>query len=257
MKTIYLLILVCIFSCNHLLGRIRNGYEPKLQSSKISLQHLYLMLEDAGLSFTKRLQIKSEIENMVRHISYHALTEVLIRQLKIESPDIYAELDNIKDKRGRSTDIYVRVIPKDKSRIQLKAASFFQQAPMDEDASVSDYGEYSVSVDIWAVDNALYLMSHELGHVKYIVPNLATYVKYYKRKYARLKHDASFIGHNWSDPSGKYADAFAKRFLHDEEIYLKNGGRKLEAPRLLLTRFKRNTKNLESLDPTIASKLPL
>src|SRR5687768_3751896 len=114
MKTIYLLIALCIFSSTHLLGRIKNGYEPQLQISRTSLQQLYLLLEDNDLSFKEKMKVKFEIENMVSYISHYELTEALIRQLKIVSPEIYTDVDNIKDKRGRPTDVYVRIIPKDK-----------------------------------------------------------------------------------------------------------------------------------------------
>jgi hypothetical protein len=257
MKTIYLLIALCIFSSTHLLGRIKNGYERQLHSSRTSLQQLYSLLEDSDLSFKEKMKVKFEIENMVSYISHYELTEALIRQLKIVSPEIYTDVDNIKDKRGRPTDVYVRIIPKDKSKTQFKAASFFKQMSMDEDASCSDYAEYSVSIDIWVVDNALLLMSHELGHVKYVVPNLATYVKYYKKKYPKERLEDSFIGHSGSDLSGKYANYFAKKFQGDEDIYLQNGGTKLEPPYLLLARFKRNIRNTEAQTPTMASKLAL
>jgi hypothetical protein len=257
MKTTYLLIVLCVLSCNHLLGRIKNGYEVQLQSSRASLQTLYSLLKDNGTSLAKRLKIKSEIENMVSYISHYELTEELIRQLKVVSPEIYNDIDNVRDRKGRPTDVYIKVIPKDKSRINFKAASFFEQSPTDKDASYSEYGEYSVSVDIWAVDNALFLMSHELGHVKYIVPNLDTYAEYYKKRYAKSKLVGGFMGHSWNDQSGKLAHIFEKRFREDEKIYLESGGEKLESPNSLLNRFRKNTRSLEVQTPTIASKLAL
>ena len=42
----------------------------------------------------------------------------------------------------------------------------------DNDASYSEYGDRTVSITIWIMDNALTILSHELGHVKYRYPTL-------------------------------------------------------------------------------------
>ena len=57
-------------------------------------------------------------------------------------------------------------------------------------------------IRIWIMDNALTILSHELGHVKYQVPNLENYAKYYKETYGTSNNEA-YLGHNPSDPSGK------------------------------------------------------
>jgi len=253
MKTVYFVIVLSILSFNNVLGRIRNGYESELQSTKVSLQKLnLLLLEDKDMTSKQRVRIKSEIENLINYISCYELTEELIHRLRIVSPDIYIEIDSIKDRRGRPTDVYVRLIPEEKSRVKLKAAGFFEQAPFDEDANVSKYGEYSVSVDVWIADNALFLLSHELGHVKYIVPHLATYSKFYSKQYPIEEVNVTCAGHYWHDQSGKYANSFEKRFCEDKKIYLQNGGKKLDSLVSLLIRIKRNIRNLEIVHPSPA-----
>ena len=42
----------------------------------------------------------------------------------------------------------------------------------------------AVSVKIWAVNKALFVLAHELGHVKYQVPHLASYINEYKKYYS-------------------------------------------------------------------------
>jgi hypothetical protein len=250
MKTINLVIVLYVLSFSLLFGRIRNGYEPQLQSTKISLQKLnLLLLEDKDMSLAQRLRVKTKIENLINYISCYELTEEVIRQLKIVTPYIYIEIDCLKDRKGRPTDVYMKLIPKEKSRMQLKAASFFKQMPMDEDANLSEYGAYSVSIDIWIVDNALFLLSHELGHINYIVPNLATYSKFYEKHYPKSKVNISYIGHEPYDQSGKSANVFEKRFLQDKRIYFQNGGKKIDSLISLLNQIKRNTRNSEAVDP--------
>lgn len=250
MKTICLIIVLCILSFNDLFGRIRNGYEPKLESAKVSLQKLNLLLSQAGnLSIVRRLWIKSQMEDLIDHISYYQLTEELIRQFRIISPRLYAEMDSIKDGKGRLTDIYVKLIQRKKSRVQLEGATFFYQAPRDEDANLSEYGMYSVSVEIWIGDNSLFLLSHELGHAKYIVPNLASYTKFYSMQYGNTNVNISYIGHSRYDLGGKWANAFQEEYLQDKAIFLKkNGGKKPQSLASLFYRIRRNT-YLEATHP--------
>lgn len=241
---------LCILSCNLLFAKIMNGYESQIQSNKISLQELRVLLSgNEHLPLAKRLQIKSKIKNLISYISYYELTEELIHQLKIVSPGIFMKTDNIKDKRGRPTDIYIKLIPKESARIQLEAATFFTQAVMDEDANHSVYGDYSVAVEIWINNNALLLLSHELGHINYIVPNLAEYSKFYNKHYAKKRVNLSHIGHFSFDPSGKSADTFEKRLKEDEKTYLQNGGKKPEAFFALIIRIRRTVRDAESTHP--------
>jgi hypothetical protein len=58
-------------------------------------------------------------------------------------------MDNLKDKRGRITDIYVKLIPREKATTPLMGASFFLQNKDDRDAHNSRYGPHSVSIEIW------------------------------------------------------------------------------------------------------------
>jgi hypothetical protein len=245
MKTIYLLIItLCVLTSTQLLGRIKNGYEPKIESSRIALRELRILFaENKNMSMTQRLRVKSAIDNLINYISYYELTEELIHQLRMVSPGIFLEMDNIKDKRGRPTDVYVKLIPKEKARVNLEAVSFFEQALTDEDANNSMYGDYSVSVDIWIGNSALFLFCHELGHIKYIVPNIATYSKFYKKHYPKNKVEVSYIGHKTFDQSGKHAILFEKRFLGDKKAYFQNNNKKTESLFVLLARIRKNIRN--------------
>lgn len=228
--------LMIALSFGHVIGRIRNGYEPKLQSALSSLRSLNLLTGDRHASLAQRLRVQSEIENLVSYLCHYEITSVVLDQLKILSPGIYHEIDSLTDRRGRLTDVYVKVIPKEQSRIPLRAASLFKQAPEDEDAHISEHGLYSVCVEICLSDHALLLLSHELGHIRYIVPNLATYVRFYCNQYKRRKQDLSYVGHSRHDESGKVAGAFEKRFLTDRAAYVRRTDMK---PESVLTHMRR------------------
>src|SRR6185436_2596171 len=102
--------------------------------SRSSLRSLnLLLLEGKNLSPADKVLVRSKIEKLVEYLSLYELTDEFIRHFKIVAPIMFTEMDNIKDKRGRFTDIYVRLIPEGKSRIPLSAASFFEQTPDDDD----------------------------------------------------------------------------------------------------------------------------
>jgi len=249
MKTSFILLSLFILPFGYLLGEIKNGYEAQLQSTRASLQKLNAqLLEDSNLSSFQRLRIKSEIRSLINIISCYQLTQELINQLKIVSPGMYDEMSNIKDKRERVTDVFIKLIPREQARIPLQAATFFGRSSIDEDTNLSEYGEYSVSVIIWIVDNSLLFLYHELGHIKYVVPNLATYSEFSKKCYHGAR-DLGYIGHNRHDQSGKIASAFEKRFFEDRATYVSMGREKLESTISIMQKITKNNRHLENAFP--------
>jgi hypothetical protein len=247
MKTNFIFIALFVLSFSQLFGKIRNGYETELLDAKESLRILTsLLLEDRRASYANKQRIKSEIENLVNHISCYELTQELLYQFRNVSPGMCTEIDNIKDKRGRSTDVYVRFITKNQSKLPFRAASFFGQASVDEDANLSRYGEYSVAVEICITEKSLLLLSHELGHVKYIVPNLASFHIFYNKNYVTGNIAYHHMGHGPRDQSGKYAEAFEKKFCKDYKFYLRNGGEKLQSPFSILRKAKKDVRDQQT-----------
>lgn len=240
-----LLLALQILSVGNSSGEIRNGYEVQLQNTITSLQRLNsLLADDCSLPREQRDKIRSRIAQSVRYITCYELTAELIDQLRIISPGIYNEMDSLKDKRGRPTDIYIRLVQGEEATIPHYAASFFRPAiSIDADANLSEYGEFSVSVNIWTTDNALMLLCHELGHAKYIVPNLASYSEFYRRHYSNPYLDLSFMGHHHKDESGRYSKVFEKRFLDDRSYWLKNGGTKPGSLYSLAQKVRKNIRN--------------
>ena len=231
-------------------GRIRNGYESDLEKSQASLQRLNsVLLYDRTLPASKRIVLKSRVEVLITYIACHRITEELIHRFRQVAPEIFYELDNIKDRRGRPTDVFIKMVPREKSRTEHRAASFFQQSQTDEDASHSAHGDHSVAIDVCIDDNALFLLSHEFGHVKYIVPHLSTYVKFYAQRYPGSKISTGSIGHGAGDESGKYAGMYERKFAEFRRNYFDTGGTKHDALTTVYTRFKRNIRSLNEPDP--------
>lgn len=245
MKTVFLLIAVTVLSIALASGKIRNGYEVKLAAARSSLRHLHAMLlADPDMSALKKQKIRSEIDAMVMFLSCYELTEKLLMQLRMISPDIYNALDTIRDKRGRLTDVYVRLVPPEKAGVPLEGMSIFSQASCDEDANHSEYGDYSVSINVWILDKSLLLLYHELGHVRYVIPNLAEYCRFYARCYGSRKMSLSYIGHDVRDQSGMFANAFVRQYIRDKVKFKRASGTRPEHTFALLRSIEKNNRRL-------------
>lgn len=97
----------------------------------------------------------------------------------------------------------------------------------------------TVSVEIWAVPKALLVLSHEVGHVKYQVPNLASYVQFHGKNYPAATTEFDIIGHRGDDPSGMAAVEYQKRYRENFSRYLKETDAKFETPMATLTNIMR------------------
>lgn len=239
MKSYLLVVLLIILFLNSLFAEIRNGYESKIVGFRISLLRLEKILAEDNLSATQRRKIKQKIKSLVDFMVYHEVTHVLLKQFKAIAPELYNEIDTLKDASGRSVDVYVKLISKSEAELQSMGMATFQQAANDSRLSASEYGEGSVSINIWIWHRALHVLSHEFGHIKYVVPNLASYVKFYRRHYPNMTRDTS-LGHTSSDPSGKSAYEFEERFEKKYFLYLKGDSPRVASPMVLINPIRKN-----------------
>ena len=117
------------------------------------------------------------------------------------------------------------------------------QGKNDKDAYRSEYGEFTVSIKVWIVNKALFVLAHELGHVKYQVPYFATYMNYYKNNYVNKIYPVTNLGHNQDDLSGKSAIQYAKRFRKEYNYFLKMRKEKPQSPLIQIHRIRKNLIN--------------
>jgi len=237
----YLLVatLITLFLTN-LSGAVRNGYEKDAANFRVSIQSLKnILLNDQHLSHAERRKIKERIRVLVNHMVYYEITDTLLRQFRTISPDLYNEIDSLKDSKGRIIDVYVKFIPKEQARVQAAGMASFTQAQDDLNSCNSEYGAGTISVKIWILSKALWALSHEFGHIKYLVPNLISYVEFYRKEY---RHGLSepVLGHEWDDPSGKVALMFEERFREGYFRYLKLDYKPVISPLLLISPIRKN-----------------
>jgi hypothetical protein len=226
---------------NHALGEIKNGYEKDVVQMRASLRRYSALLHvNNNLNPHQRRKIMHGIDSLVNNLSNYELTENLLKQFKDIAPDLYAEIDTLKDINGRNVKVYVKFIPVNGTEIKAWGTTYMNEMPNNKNVFCSEYGMYTVSVKIWIVNKALFVLAHELGHVRYQVPHFAKYMAYYKNNYTAQLHPAISLGHNGKDLSGKSAMNYVKRFRKEYINFLKAKKEKLETPLILMTKIKKN-----------------
>ena len=225
---------------NSLSAEIKNGYAAGISTARTSLDVFSSLLKESGWAPHRRRSMEAKRLALVKYITYHDLTENLLKQLEIIAPELYNEIDTIKDSNGKITDVYVRFIPEDEASVEAWGITGIAHVPGDADTYLSEYGAGSVSVKVWAVSQALLVLAHELGHVKYIVPNLSTYKAYHLARYPPCSRRSNHIGHDADDKSGKSAVEFEKRFKTSYyEKYLSNDIVRNDSPAVQVRKIRR------------------
>jgi hypothetical protein len=239
-------------TASNVLGEIKNGYEKTNLQTWESLKNLlFILAENNDMSFSQRRGIKQRIEKLESDILYYELTENLLDQFRIIAPMLYNEIDTIKDNKGRAVHVYVKFVPEDATVVKAWGTTYISQDESDLDAYRSEYGDLTVSVKIWIVNNALKVLAHELGHVKYQVPHLASYCKFYEKHYFTGMRNPHIMGHGTNDPSGKSAWKYENIFRKEYSSFLKRNKKKIQNPIVLAERIKRNlNNNVINLGPT-------
>ena len=246
MKKYGVIVIMFFLMLNSAWAKLRNGYEKDIHYVRESLKNYNEILNtNKNLSPTDRRKMKARIDNLIIYQSHYELTEELLNQFKAVSPDLYYRIDSIRDARGRFTDVYVKFIPREEASIMAAGITRMARSDEDEDACFSEYGKHSVSVTVWIFSKSLLVLSHELGHVNYQVPNLSTYTEYYKNEYVPSLSESNYRGHTANDPSGRNASSFEREFRKDYFNYLRSGnnGIPFESPRVLVAEIKRKANN--------------
>jgi hypothetical protein len=230
---------ILLLSYVSVFGKIKNGYEKGIAATRHSVVYLQNQLwENDDLSSVHRRKLQSSLDLLLNHVSFFELTENLLSEFKIIAPDVFTEIDTITDRLGRPVDVYVKFVAREATEVKAWGSTYANQLEDDKDAYFSEYGPFTVSVKVWTVQKALEVLSHEFGHVKYQVPNLASYMKFHKAHYGNIQV-RTFIGHNPKDPSGKCANEFGATFRKRYINFVKSGNEKIQNPEIILARIRK------------------
>lgn len=239
MKTYALFVIGCFFLLSTSSpAKIKNGYVD-IQSAHGSLRSLKILLkDDRSLSVFQRLSLRNKMADLIEFISYYELTEKLLDQFKTISPALYHEIDTLKDFMGRPLDVYVKFVHEKEMPGGVAGTTNLNQDKDDRHRCLSEFGHHTISVRIAAVRKSLFLLAHEFGHVKYQVPNLASYLEYYSKIYLENSYKRKSMGHSDKDPSGRHAMDFTRRFRENYLTFVKQKERKIETHLALLQQIK-------------------
>ena len=240
-KRYVLFMAVYLIALQSLMGEIKNGYASEIEGMHESLNALNTLLrEGKNLSPFQRATIKANINKLVEYISYFELTETLLHQFKVVAPQMYDEIDALKDNTGQPVTVFVRFVPE--LEMQRGAAGTTNLNHVEDDKNIywSEFGVRTVSVKIASVMKALTLLAHEFGHVLYQVSHLSTYVEYYSIHYQNETFNSKYIGHNSNDPSGLKAGEYENSFNEQYSNFLKTGNKKTDNPFAFLQGVKKS-----------------
>lgn len=242
MKPYCLVIALSVLVFKPSFADIKNGYAVGINTALASLKVCSSVLrEDKHLPPHKRKALEATVRRLVKYITYYEVTENLLKQFKVISPELYDEVDKIKDRNGEVTHVYIKFIPEDEASLAAWGVTRIAQAPGNANTYISEYGERSVSIKVWAVSQALLVLAHEFGHVKYIVPNLARYRDYHMKNYPECSTESNHVGHNPGDQSGRSAVGFEKRFKASySSHYLKKDVFQKDSPPVLVNKIRKN-----------------
>lgn len=210
-------------------AKIINGYSPEITSAKASLKHL------VALPQTKNVTIR--LGRVKAFILYYELTEQLLQQFKEVAPDLFNNIDTIRDFRGRNVNVYVRFVPPAEMEPGARAITNLNQATDDKHMYYSEYGPSTVAIKVLTLTNSLMILAHEFGHVYYQVPHLAEYLEFFKTNYSNHHMRAEYLGHKPNDPSGQMAIAFEASFRASRGRFLAKNKKKHEHPLTLRDRI--------------------
>ena len=256
MKKNYVLVAAMLIIVLHnLCAAIKNGYEKDLPKLRISLEGLKAALSgNKTLTAAEARKIKVRIKSLTDQLTYYEVTERLLSRFRAIAPELYAQIDTLKDRSGNSVDVYVKFLPKEEAGFESTGIMSFSQSERDPNSCDSEYGASTASVKVWIVNTSLAVLAHEFGHLKYIIPNLSAYVAFYKQMYGRWPDGESF-GHSSADPSGRNAFQFEKRYKLNFVRYLRLDSHEWRSPLALLDRIKsRVSDGTKGKDSTLVAK---
>ena len=211
-----LVVLLALSTYSTTQAEIKNGYAQNLTEANLCMRNLESISAKGALkqkrkNFEKRYKIAAELAENIRFNYWR--TEQLIRLLQKVDPGLYREINTVRDGEGKETDVYVKVV--DNLKENIVGTTNLRQSTNNHHTYASEYGNYTVSVKV-AYSNTpwktLKRLVHELGHVRYQVPNLAMYWGYFQDTYLEYPTANPQLGHYFHDPSHRSVLNTTKEF---------------------------------------------
>lgn len=239
MKTYLLTAFLTLVIFHSLLARIVNGYEKDVDKAQLSITHLRQLIAENPQFTRKHVRVlNARLRELTDLLVYHQLTDTLLYKFREIAPDLYAEIDTLKDHLNRNVDVYVRFVPAHKSKIESYGTTSFSISSDDQQMCVSVHGRGTVSVTVWIMNSSLVVLSHEFGHLKYMIPNLTNYIRYYNQSYV-VGYNIGSNGHRCDDAGGRHAMRYETRYRQRYQRYIRKDGKGQIFPFLYMTNARK------------------
>ncbi len=85
-------------------------------------------------------RMKAKINKLVEYISYFELTETLLHQFKDVAPEMYDEIDALKDNTGQPVTVFVRFVPELEMQRGAAGTTNLNHDENDKNIYWSEYG---------------------------------------------------------------------------------------------------------------------
>ena len=150
---------------------------------------------------------KSARKNLRYVRSDHNTINRAISDVKKYNPELYQRMENLKDDNGNPINIVVTISVAKNEGGWCNIPPNTPTCP--QNLMVSLNPSYTANKEI---DNGQ-VLSHEFGHLDYIVPNWTSYQNYLKSLGENIR---DHTGHNRDDPSGKNAMDQAEKYWENK-----------------------------------------
>ena len=216
------LAILCLGIYQETYAAIRNGYDIELIKAEKWMHNLKAINQEV-LSTAQRMALEERLKTahatLKKFRKNQAKTQELIEMLRMIDPDLYHEINTIKDCEGTETDVYIKVV--DDLGPDLRGATNVHHSDDNPNVYSSEYGDYSVSIRLITTGpiRPIWILAHELGHVRYQVPHLAEYTAFFQKVYSQRDYKLFQIGHHVKDPSHQSVKETMKTFKKSWKAY--------------------------------------
>lgn len=212
---------------------IFNAWEIDRRSKQQSIDNVQSTINDPNTSKTDKEVAQNILRSLLSELDEINInlkrTDEVISDLKGADISLFNELNNLTDANGDKVDVYLKTINSFGEETGVYGDNSIASLSSNPNKPTSAYDQYSngrgtvlvrVNSRRYGSEDAVVLTAHELGHVKYNVPHLASYIKFFKENYD--PNVPGEKGHRSDDPSGKSVDRVLKEFMPLYKQYKKS-----------------------------------
>ena len=223
------LLTVALFLCPFLTANadILNGFAQKKMLLENKIKHYQNLIQEAS-DIKQIKQLTKELKKMKKH---HALvsrkfseTADLLTEVQEIDPELYQKVSGITNAEGTLTQVVVQYVSRVDDEYTMyvnghyKADAYTSVRSCRENENIceSRFGTNTITITVGYGCDEKKALGHEFAHVLYIVPNLSSYMDYWKRS------EDFCSGHHIDDPSFDFLEKTEEDFFQKHHKFMKS-----------------------------------